>query len=121
MKCPTEAQILEAAKTSAEARKALGKLFPELFEDHILPGQIYQWGSSSDGNDGVVIHNPGGQGYSFVNYRTGQVYLPYIPKLITKTNLQSLLEPVFRNPNTFEKCYDGRFEGPKRIKTWTTK
>lgn len=33
METPTNTQILEAAKTSPEAKKALMKLFPYLFED----------------------------------------------------------------------------------------
>jgi hypothetical protein len=111
MKCPTEKQITEAAKTSKEARKVLEMLFPELFESAILPGQIYKWGTDSDGNDGVVIHNPAGQGYSFVNYRTGHVYIPYLPKYATKDSIRELLGcPSIAN-----------FRGPRRIVTWTTK
>lgn len=33
MKTPTKEQVLEAAKTSTEAKEALQKLFPEVFED----------------------------------------------------------------------------------------
>lgn len=119
MKNPTPGQILKAASKSIYAKEALKELYPELFQSRILPGQIYSWGTNSDGASGVVIGNFEDLYYSFVNFHTGIIYLQHLSCNFTKEDLNRQLKLL--PSHTLHNCYSGSIKGPKHFRSWVTK
>jgi len=116
MNCPTKDQILDAAKSSKEAHKAITKLFPEVFQPTIKAGEMYSWGTSSDGCSGLVIRY--NDKYLFVNFLLGRVYLHDIDLKTTKDDLNNLLSECYL---TILKCKKGGLTGPYKFRSWLTK
>ena len=74
MKQVTKEQVLDAAGTSKDARRALEKLFPEAFERKIQVGEIYGWGTSNDNRgSGMVMQNPEEICFIFINFHTSNL------------------------------------------------
>ena len=119
MNSPTKEQVLKAANTSVEARKALVELFPDYFAVNIKPGQIYTWGTESSGNSGVVVSDGLGE-MSFVDFQTGHCWLSQLPVGTTSIELGHLLH----NVHCISKivAWDGRgIRGPRSLKSWCLK
>lgn len=117
MRCPTKEQILQAAKRSTFVREALTDLFPEVFERPIHKGELYEWGTDSDGESGLVVEI--GSKFMLVNFHTGDVYLGSIPRGSTRNDLNYMLSCL--SPGKLHSCYDGDIRGPKHFKSWCTK
>lgn len=117
MKYPTKEQIIAAASTSKEARIALQKLFPEILTFPVQPGQVYEWGTDSDGGSGVVVDM--GASYSFINFHSGKAYLQDLPKDTNKYDLNRYLGTL-RDELTHH-CYKGEIRGPKHFRSWCLK
>ena len=118
MKVPTEEQILKAANTSKEAKRAFQKLFPELFEKFIKPGEIYSWGTDNDRGSGVVINLGQGE-FAFVNFHNGDTFLRGLCKTTTHRELNRCLS--FLSSQALYNYYNGVLKGPKHFKSWTVK
>ena len=114
MKCPTNEQVLNAAKTGKEAEEALKQLFPEVFADQrqIKKGEIYEWGTLSDGGAGVVIEAM--DNLIFTNFHTGDIIL----YLWLGATIADLNYKLARLPYS---CYEGVLRGPKHFKSWCLK
>jgi hypothetical protein len=122
IKCPTKNQIITASATSKVAYKTLSTLFPEVFIPPIQAGQIYSWGTDSNGGSGLVINNPVGLGYSFINFHKGFTYIPLLDNDCTKDDLKEKLNNINGfNQKTLHNCYNGNLRGPKYFKSWCTK
>lgn len=117
MKCPTKEQVLKAATAGRDIKIALKELFPEVFLGPIHPGELYSWGTDSDGACGVVIDI--GMHFAFVNFLTGFPYIAKLPKTSTKEDLNHLLSQ--KSDQTLCSCYRGEIRGPKRFRSWCTK
>jgi len=117
MRCPTKEQVLEAAGTSREAKRALKFLFPEVFDKVICKGEQYSWGTDSDGGCGVVVDI--GSHFSFINFDSGDTYLSAVPKDCTIAALNSMLSRL--PPRRLHDCYYGVLKGPHHFKSWCLK
>ena len=118
MKQPTKERILEAAKTGPKAKKAIEKLFPELFERCVQRGDIYKWGSSSNGESGMIMDHPSKSCFMLVN-SVGRVYLKRISYSATKTELNRMLQE--HKSDALYTHYTDEISGPYRMSSWTTK
>jgi len=126
MNCPTKEQIIEVSKESKSVKLALKKLFPEIFEYPIKIGQIYSWGTDSNGGSGLVINYPNShvfKGYSFINFITGEIYIARVSRNTTKNDLELLMkrEQTEKGRRHFHNCFEGTIRGPKHFKSWCTK
>ena len=118
MKCPSKEQVEHAARIgTANTREVLKTLFPEVFEGAIKAGQIYQWGSASDGGSCVVVKVEGT--FSLINFHKGFCYATGVPLKATKTDLVHLLNHMPRK--LLHNCYTGSLAGPVHFKSWCTK
>jgi hypothetical protein len=118
IKCPTRKQILKASTKSTTAYHALRELFPEVFDRVLQPGQVYSWGTDSDGGSGLVIEHPKYiNAMSFINFHKGFVYINFIPKDTNSHGLNELLKAL--PPEKLHNCYKGDITGPKYFKSWS--
>lgn len=121
MKCPTEKQVLEAAKCGGiQVRIALSKLFPEAFTKPIQIGEIYSWGTAPDGGSGLVIQHPEYlEAFAFINFCMGTIFLSYLTKSTTKSQLNVELSNL--PSKVVYNCYSGDITGPTRLHSWVKK
>lgn len=116
MNCPTKEQVLEAAQCK-DVNGALRKLFPVYFPDRLKAGEMYTWGTASDGNSGIVIDQPSGNGFCFISFITGKVYIPYIHRECNKYDLFELLKSI--KPLYFDS--NQMIKGPFHFRSWSLK
>jgi hypothetical protein len=133
MNCPTKEQVLKASYTSKEAKAALILLFPEYFAVHLRAGQMYEWGTDSDGGAGIVFERPDHDGFMFSNFVNGSVYIPFIAYGSTSSDLLHEIDCVYRKEENRrangEKIrvglcpgyYGNGIRGPRSFKSWCTK
>lgn len=117
MECPSKEQVLAAANTSRDVRLALEKLFPEAFDQPIKAGQIYSWGTDSDGWSGIVCENVLAVegGFQFINFVNGRIWISHLPEGTTKMDLQKRLNEIKKRLTSVVLA------GPKHWKSWCTK
>lgn len=122
MKCPTKAQVQKASRQSQTAHKLLKELFPDAF-DYIKPGQIYSWGTDSDGGCCLIIyHSESFTHLSAINFTEGYAYLSKLPNKTSKADLNERLSKLHNcDPKLLHNCYRGNIRGPSYFKSWCTK
>jgi hypothetical protein len=116
-------RIKEAYKNGgAEIKKALCTLFPEVLDDvKIAAGQIYKWGTDSDGGSGLVVERTSKR-FDFINFHTGGTYLEDIQPGVTKSGLVHFLNKLNNiDTSCLHNCWTGELQGPKRLSSWCTK
>ncbi len=123
MDCPSKEKVLRAAATSVEARKALKELFPHYFGEPLKAGQIYEWGTDSDGYSVLLVEY--GESLLLVNFITGKV-LTSIDSQCSSHELSSLIyEASKEEPNRREwrayRANNRLIIGPKYFKSWVTR
>jgi len=119
MQQPTKERILEAARTSLEAKKAIEKIFPELFERVIKLGDIFSWGTDNNGGSGMVMEHPSQLYFTFTNFRNGRPYLRQVNIGSTPSDLKRLLGKL--SAKKLHNCYNGELNGPYKLSFWSTK
>jgi hypothetical protein len=132
MNCPTKEQVLKASYTSREAKAALMELFPAYFAVTLKAGQMYVWGTDADGGSGIVFEHPANDGFMFANFINGKVYIPYLAKESTSTDLLHEIDKIYKREEnrraSGEKIHVGCFpgytgkgiKGPRSFKSWCT-